>query len=292
MAGTNVVIQSHVLRAEIAPLGAELVRLTHRDHGELMWARDPAVWDAVSPILFPVVGKVRDDAITVNGRRYPMQLHGFASTTVHELVEQDAGRCRFRLAASEATRRAYPFDFELGLEFTVEGPELSIAAEVKNRGTGLLSAAFGHHPGFRWPLPGAASKAGHALEFPADTSLRIRRLADGLVVDGETELPLDDHRLVLDESLFAGGSIMAMDVASPAVTFRAADAACAIEVRSTGMPHVALWMKPGHDYLCIEPRHGYADPAGFAGEFATKPGLFHLPPGGARGMVMTVAVRD
>jgi galactose mutarotase-like enzyme len=42
---------------------------------------------------------------------------------------------------------------------------------------------------------------------------------------------------------------------------------------------LGLWTKPGAPFVCIEPWHGITDPAGFAGDFLQKPGVFVLPPG-------------
>ena len=44
---------------------------------DLLWPGDPAIWDEISPILYPVVGWTRDGA-RVGGRQYPLGLHGFA----------------------------------------------------------------------------------------------------------------------------------------------------------------------------------------------------------------------
>jgi len=41
-------------------------------------------------------------------------------------------------------------------------------------------------------------------------------------------------------------------------------------------------MKPGADFLCIEPWSGCASPIGFDGEFSEKPGVLLIPPGEQR----------
>jgi galactose mutarotase-like enzyme len=45
---------------------------------------------------------------------------------------------------------------------------------------------------------------------------------------------------------------------------------------------LGLWSRAGGDFLCIEPWCGMASPADFAGEFAQKPWLMLIPPGGQR----------
>jgi galactose mutarotase-like enzyme len=285
-----VTIGSGALRAQIALRGAELVRLTHAEAGDLLWQRDLRVWLGVSPILFPVVGRVRDDRIVVDGRAHAMPQHGFASTLRHELVSGTAQSCRFRLGAGDGTRAAYPFDFGLTLDYRVEGESLHLDACVGNGGGEILPAAFGFHPGLRWPLPGARDKAGHVLIFPDDAVLEVRRVSGGLLGPDVHTHPLENHRLRLSEDLFQSRAMILTGARSSEIVLAAATAPRAIAIRRSGLPHLGLWMKPGHDFLCIEPWHGYSDPVDFHGEFRDKPGLFHLAPGAERRFSMQIAV--
>ena len=85
-------------RALVAPLGAE-ARAWSVGGVELLWPGDPAIWNQISPILYPVVGWTRDGA-RVGGKFYALGLHGFAasnsqavvSPNCHRFVETDPGR--------------------------------------------------------------------------------------------------------------------------------------------------------------------------------------------------------
>ena len=69
------------LAAEISELGAELVRLQEHEGRDLLWSGDPAVWAGRAPLLFPMVGRAKDDRIRVDGRHYELPKHGFARTS-------------------------------------------------------------------------------------------------------------------------------------------------------------------------------------------------------------------
>src|SRR5262252_8009748 len=103
----RVSIANESLRATVSSLGAELVRLQAADGLELLWDGNPAVWAGRSPLLFPIVGEVKENRITVDGRQYPMGRHGFARASTFALVDADPARCLFRLAANDATRQRY-----------------------------------------------------------------------------------------------------------------------------------------------------------------------------------------
>jgi galactose mutarotase-like enzyme len=104
-------IASPVLTAEVGARGAELVALATGQGRPLLWYGDPAWWSGRSPLLFPIVGKVRDDRLLVNGRGYEMPQHGFARRMDFTLLQADPASCVFELRANPETLRCYPFSF-------------------------------------------------------------------------------------------------------------------------------------------------------------------------------------
>jgi galactose mutarotase-like enzyme len=63
-----------------------------------------------------------------------------------------------------------------------------------------------------------------------------------------------------------------------------------LEVAWDGFPQLGIWSRPGAGFLCIEPWRGYASPGEFDGEFAAKPGIFLVGPGGTVSAQYTVRV--
>ena len=57
-----------------------------------------------------------------------------------------------------------------------------------------------------------------------------------------------------------------------------------------GFPHLGLWMRPGGDFLCIEPWAGMASPPDFDGDILEKPWMILIPPGESRRAGYTVTV--
>src|SRR3712207_7898275 len=74
----TVTISSSRLQAQLSSNGAELVRLQDEQGRDLLWDGNPAFWTGRSPLLFPIVGQVRDGRMRVNGREYELPRHGFA----------------------------------------------------------------------------------------------------------------------------------------------------------------------------------------------------------------------
>jgi galactose mutarotase-like enzyme len=76
---------------------------------------------------------------------------------------------------------------------------------------------------------------------------------------------------------------------SRSVTY-GADAGPKIRVSFPDSPYFGLWTKPGANFICIEPWHGIADPEGFSGDFAAKPGVFTVAPGAAKHIEMAISL--
>ena len=286
---TQVQIASTRLAAEVALQGAELVRLRDEAGRDLLWDGDPAFWSGRAPILFPIVGRLKEDRLTVGGVAHPMRQHGLARTSRFALVEQDGASCRLRLGADEATRRAYPYDFELEITYRIDGPTLAIAGSVRNAGTIGMPVSFGFHPAFRWPLPFGAAAADHAIVFAEDEPHPIARVEGGLLSDRRKPSPVRGRTLALEPHLFDDDALVFPAPASRSVRYGPASGR-ALRVDFDGMPQLGIWSKPGAPFVCIEPWYGYASPVGFDGDLTDKPGMMTLPAGGSHTFAMQVTL--
>lgn len=271
-------IGSPQLRARIKPRGAELSSLCDARGQELLWQAGPA-WPRHAPLLFPIVGRLREDTAWFGDMACPMGQHGFARDMGFTLLEQTPDACRLALADSAETHGAFPFAFRLEVTHAVRGTTFLSEYAVTNMNEAMMPFSIGAHPAFRWPLPGAGSKPAHRLDFEQDETPPCYRIQpDGLLDPSPQELPLNGRSLGLREELFEGGAFVLLNPASRHVTYTAGGAA-ALEVAWQGFGSLGLWMKPGADFLCIEPWAGHADIAGYETGFWDKPGIRMLPPG-------------
>ncbi|HEY9212506.1 MAG TPA: aldose 1-epimerase family protein [Ancylobacter sp.] len=288
MSDVPVKLTSTLLSAEIAPLGAELVVLRDAKGADLLFNGDPAFWTGRAPLLFPIVGRLPGDALVHGGNSYPMLQHGFARRRVFTLLSASHDTAVFGLDADEETRKQYPFDFHLRVTYTLLEATLAITAIVSNPGTEPLPASFGFHPAFAWPLPYGGARTEHRLVFAKQEVETIHRPVGGLLSKATELNPAVDGVIVLDDdTLFARDALIFQHVRSHHVRY-GVPGEPGLEVDFEGMPQLGLWGKPGAPFVCIEPWYGYASPEGWGGEFSDKPGLAHIPPGGAQSFGMSV----
>jgi galactose mutarotase-like enzyme len=271
-----ITIETAQARATIALYGAE-ARAWSLGGRELLWSGDPAYWDGVSPILYPVVGWTRDGE-RVAGKHYDLQLHGFAWRENFALDSIGPGFARLRLADNERTRAIYPFAFSLTVDYRLVGAALEMAIEIENPGDAPAPYACGLHPAFRWPL-GEGSKEGAIVRFETLERAEVPVIGPGGVVSAKRRpVPLVGRDLRLSDSLFADDAVCFLDCASRSLRF-IDGAGEAIEMSFPDFQHLGLWMRPGAGYLCLEPWTGYSDPEGFEGDLFDKPSMRVLAPG-------------
>jgi len=264
-------------RAEIRQAGGELVAW-HVASGNLLWTMDPEVWAGISPILFPIVGRLRNGEITIAGRKYRMGPHGFAAGCSFALVDKAGDSVRLRLTDDPGTRSVFPFSFQLDVIYRLAEHELAVMFEVTNTGDVPLPYALGWHPGFAWPFS-AAQREGHAVVFerPEDPNVPVIT-PDALFSASRRPLPVVGRTLPLTDDVLADEALCFLDAKSRSVRFVAPDGA-AIRLELQDFPHIALWSGPPARVLCIEAWTGHGDPEGFSGDISTKPSMRFLPVG-------------
>jgi galactose mutarotase-like enzyme len=249
----RICLSSAALRAEISPLGAELVSLVGRDGSERLWQGDPAIWGDRSPILFPVVGRLQGDRLRVGGSDLSMPIHGFARSMIFAVTQLSDASALFRLRASEETLASYPWDFGLDVTYTLSNATLTVAFTVRNHDGRPMPYMLGLHPGFRWPRDPSHQREGHFLEFDAPGSLACEIGRNGFRGEQPRLVSLTGRRLFLSDDLLDGGAAIFPDLPGRRVRFSDPAGETGIELDFQDFAHLALWTRPGAPFLCIEP---------------------------------------
>ncbi len=106
----TVIIENDILKATIEAKGAELSSVFHKEHQlEYMWSGDAAYWGKKSPVLFPIVGTLKDDSYIFNGKKYTLSRHGFARDYTFEVENHTEDKVSFLLTSNAETLKNYPF---------------------------------------------------------------------------------------------------------------------------------------------------------------------------------------
>ncbi|MFC3323124.1 aldose 1-epimerase family protein [Mesorhizobium cantuariense] len=269
------------ISATVVGQGAELVSLRGADGMEFLWQAGPE-WRRHSPVLFPIVGRLKGDQLRHRGQTYPLSQHGFARDKPFAWAERGPRSCTLVLTDDADTRARYPFAFRLAVTYTLDRHQLDVTFDITNIGDEPLPASIGAHPAFNWPLLPDLAKTDYQLTFADDEPAPIRRLKDGLLLETPQPTPVEGNILKLSERPFDEDAVIMDQPASTSVRY-AAGRGPAIEMSWQGFRELGVWSKPGGaPFLCIEPWHGIASPVDFDGDFVDKPGLMLIAPAAKR----------
>lgn len=272
-----ITIKNEYLTATINPLGAELKSLKNLKTGfEYLWQADPAYWNRSAPILFPIVGEVKNGTYRVDSNEYSLSRHGFARDSVFEITKHTDDEVVLTLKSNPETVKKYPFEFEFSVSYLLKENSILTTFTIHNPSTQNIYFSVGAHPGFNLP---AKQLEDYYIEFEKPETLERWLLKDN-VFSGETETVVSNsNRLPLTASLFDKDAIVFKNMASKKLSLKSFSGDYNLTMDFEGFPYFGIWTKPNcHEFVCLEPWCGLADNANFEGEFKGKEGVIVLSP--------------
>ena len=179
-----VILENDILLASIHPLGAELQSLFRKDlNQQYMWKGDPEFWGKFSPILFPIVGTLKENTYYFKGTAYHLSRHGFAREKEFALESASKTNAVFVLKDDEPSRKLYPFKFELRVTYSLHQKGLEVSYEVLNPDVESLYFSLGAHPAFAVPLVQGTNYNDYYLEFEKPEKAGRWPLENGLLIN-------------------------------------------------------------------------------------------------------------
>lgn len=259
---------------KVAGMGAELQSYVNLATGqEYMWSGDPAFWGRVSPVLFPLVGRLNGKKYTYKGKTYYPPVHGFARDTEFELLEKTENSMRFGIHDTESTREVYPFSFSFEILYELLGKNLKVTFFVRNKGEEPMYFALGAHPGFVCPKEKGGRRADCYLGFGGADSIVSREvdMNTGLVTDHYEEYTLEEGLLPITDDMFDKDALVLEGGQIHEVSLHGADGKPYVTLEMNA-PVYGIWscVTPGAPFICIEPWYGRCDALGFEGDFEER----------------------
>lgn len=252
--------------ATIDTQGAELVSLKNTTtHREYIWDGNPDFWGKHSPVLFPIVGTLRNGSYNYDGQTYQLSRHGFARDCEFELIEKSSDKAVFSLQSDAESLKKYPFRFELQLSYKLTVNRLVVGYKVINNEWFTMPFSIGAHPAFALPQ----SFGSYALQFEQPETLTSFELENDLLSHKTNRISTKNGILPLTYSLFEKDALIFKKLASKAITVLENQKPL-LRFSFVDFPNFGIWTKPGAPFLCLEPWVGYSDLVDANGELAQK----------------------
>lgn len=265
-------LDNHISTVKINTLGAELVSF-YNNGRNYIWAIDEKFWNKTSPVLFPIVGRLKNDEYTFSENKYQLPRHGFARNHEFEISSQNEELVTFSLKESEETLTNYPFNFELKIQYTLKDSQLEIAYSVINNSNTIMPFSLGAHPAFAID----SDFEDYSLLFEKDDVLVNHELENENFTGKSVAIPLINNQLPLSYSLFEKDAIVLKKLDSEKVVLLKKEIPY-LAVDYKGFPNLGIWTKPEAPFLCIEPWCGFADNINTKRTILNKEGIITLQP--------------
>ena len=292
----NAVLSNSLLQIEVSAHGAELTSiLSLPDRKEYLFDADAKYWGRHAPILFPIVGSLKDKKLVINGQDWPMGQHGFARDMDFIQSLQSENSVCFTLESNGETEAKYPYDFRLTVCYELSGAEIRVNWHVENTGDQTMHYQIGGHPAFYCPVDSFLEKqSDYYLKFDTEEPIRYRLLNEnGLLLDETYELLTDDGCFNIPETLFDRDALIVEGTQSKEVSLCRPDKKPYLSVLFDA-PLYGIWSpaRKQAPFICIEPWWGRADRADFAGDISDRDYDQALLPGEAREYSFVIRVDD
>lgn len=275
-------LKNDYLKVNLHPKGAEIISITGIQDGlNYMWRRDPVQWANSAPILFPIVGAVREDNYKIGDQQYHMTQHGFARHNEFDIHQKDDSEVTFTLSPNDNIKEQYPYDFLLSVTYTLKDNQLKCHIRINNTDTQNIYFQVGGHPAFACPLMENESSNDYYIEFSENEDagrkiINVEKRGMSHVVEPFFE---NEKRFFVRQELFNRDAIVIQNFKSENIALKSLNHQKSLVFHMNGFDHVGIWAaKHVGGLIAIEPWVGHADYVDFDGDFKDKQSCVELSP--------------
>jgi galactose mutarotase-like enzyme len=280
-------LDNNRLIVQMTNKGAEIKRLFPKIwRRELLWQPNDeiakAIWNRSAPVLFPIVGKLKEDKYHFQGKDYVLPQHGFARDMEFECVECDAHAIEFVLQATQESFAHYPFLFELRIRYELDEAKLKTTYSVKNLDRQDIYFSIGAHPGF--------NVLGHLEEYEIrfEQAEEAYYLLKEKLVNLKKPVPLNTKTIKLTKELFKDDALIFKDLKSTYVDLVNLKHNEIVRIHKGSAPYFGIWGKGDVPFVCLEPWWGIGDDTLHDGKLENKKGIVKLSEGKSKKFSFTI----
>ena len=275
-----ITIQNDKLRATFNNLGAELVSLINIETGkEIMWSGNPDFWSGISPVLFPIIGALKNEQYIFDDQTYELPRHGFARRRIFAVKESSENEVVFELTSDEESLKIYPFQFSLEIKYTLAANKLNVDYLVKNLSQKQMYFSLGAHPGFAIDTENGLNYNDYEIAFSNDDELQIHPLVDNLISNQTQTIDLENKVLPLSYELFSKDALVTTNMRSKELILRNNKNHHKVIFTFSNFPYFGIWAAKNADFVCLEPWQGIADLENHNQQLTEKFGILRLEKG-------------
>lgn len=248
--------------------GAELVSIKY--NGVEKMHDGESFWNRHAPVLFPIVGKLKDGKTIIDNQVCEMGQHGFARDMEFECIGENS----YVLKSNEETLKKYPYKFELYISYEIKENKVITRYKVVNKDNKEIIFGLGGHPAYKCEY----STGKYCLEFDQDEkNVEIYQLENGLrKLEPEDKTNFfKENKILLNKNTFEDDALILKNLNSRKVYLKNNNK-IELAFEYKGFPYLGIWSKPGAPFICIEPWFNTTDKVDSNGFYAQKEDIIKL----------------
>lgn len=264
-----------MLEIKVKNPGAELTSIKFNGKEKLHDGK--TFWDRQAPILFPMVGRLKDNKTLIEEKQYYIPQHGFAKNMKFDLIEETEDKKTYIAKSNEETLKMYPFKFKIYTEYKVLEDTLTVNYKVINEDNKEMFFGIGGHPGFKLDMP----QEEYYFELEQEeNNVEFMEVEGNYISNNLGKNILKEKKTIeITKNSFINDAIMMKNLKSKKITLKQKkDNKKVLEFRFEEFPILAIWSMPEAPFICLEPWFNYADRVIEKERFKDKEGIIVLKP--------------
>lgn len=283
-----ITLANDYLTVQIDPTGAEIRSVVdNKTNYEFMWQQEKDYWNRTAPVLFPVVGTLKNNTYYYKDNEYQLPRHGFARDLVFEVQTVTDNSATFYIKDGDGTNdtfdthSVYPFEFSFQISYVLYGNQITVTYELLNPSSQeTIYYSVGGHPAFNVTVDAKGEFKEAAIAFePSGPYLKYPLTKEGLLNRKEERYVPCGLKFLTRRDFQEDAWIFLTGEETTAIL---KDYCENVEIRMnwSRMPFFGVWTPAdqGAGFLCLEPWAGVADVVGTNQQLVDKYGIEKLSP--------------
>jgi len=288
-------LMNNSIKVKADSVGAELKSIKRKNDSEnieYLWQLNPEIWERQAPLLFPIIGRLKDNEYTYGGNIYKIDIHGFARFRDFKTIIISESEISFILEADEDTLAEYPFEFKLTVNYALSGNDIIKSHVIENVGKGRMPYEIGGHEGYNLALFDGEEMEDYYLGLKGMEYVKTYTADENIMLNKDKKkVGLTSGRIILSPEVFKNDALIIDEFNERKIMLRNINNNRGIDVEFNDFKYLGLWTKyMRSNYICIEPWSSLPDCNFLGKELLEKQDIRILNAGGTEKLIYTITV--
>ncbi len=288
-------LENNEITVEFDTFGGQLTSIRDKKGTEYLWQGDKKYWGGQAPVLFPIVGSIRNKrAFIGENKTCCMERHGVVRKLEFEMEEITANTITFSITSNENTKKQYPYDFKLLIRYILNNKSITTVYTVVNNNNEVMPFQIGGHPGFNCPINKNENFEDYVVEFeyPETADCPTAVPSTGLLdVEHRNHILDNSKTLKMAHNLFKVDAVIFDSLKSRKVKLYNPQKGTGVQLEFKNFDNLLVWSSSNDGpFVALEPWSGLSTCSDEGDIFEKKRGVHLLPAGKEETLSFTISI--